>query len=219
VADWELTGTVLVGCNCDYGCPCNFNAPPTNGDCEGGWVWNIEKGRYGDVVLDGLTLAVFADWPKAIHDGGGKAIAVYDDRADDRQREALEKLLRGGEGGPWGIFINTYELLDVTAAPVEFNRDGPNSGYTLGDVAELQLEPIKNPVTGAEIEAGVVLPSGLVFKEGWCGASTVFRVNGAVAYDHSGKQAEYAFFSYSGPASRSGPAAASAGQSPASPTA
>ena len=80
MADWELTGTVLVGCNCDYGCPCNFNAPPTTGDCEGGWVWNIEKGRYGDVALDGLTLGLFADWPKAIHEGGGKAIAFYDER-------------------------------------------------------------------------------------------------------------------------------------------
>jgi hypothetical protein len=37
----------------------------------------------------------------------------------------------------------------------------------------------------------VGLPTGLVFTEGWCAASTVFRVNGGVSYDHSGKQAEY----------------------------
>ena len=102
MADWEVSGTVLVACNCDYGCPCNFNAPPTTGDCEGGWTWHIEKGRYSDVSLDGLTLAVFADWPGAIHEGDGKAVAYYDERADERQREALENLLRGGEGGPWG---------------------------------------------------------------------------------------------------------------------
>ena len=198
MADWELSGTVLVGCNCDYGCPCNFNAPPTSGDCEGGWVWHIDKGRYGDVELDGLTLAVLADWPKAIHEGGGKAIALYDERADDRQREALEALLRGGEGGPWGVFINTYELLDVIPAPVEFEADGERSRYKIGDYAELQVEPIKNPVTGDEIRAAVVLPSGLVFNEGWCAASGVFRVDGPIAYDHSGKQAEYAEFSYKG---------------------
>jgi len=201
MADWEVSGTVLIGCNCDYGCPCNFNAPPTTGDCEGGWVWHFEKGRYGDVGLDGLTVAMFADWPKAIHEGGGKAVAYYDERADDRQREALESLIRGGEGGPWGIFINTYELLEVGPAAIEVNVDDERSSYSVGDVAELQMEPIKNPVSGADVRASVGLPDGLIFNEGWCGASTVFRVNGGegrVAYDHSGKQAEYAPFSYAG---------------------
>lgn len=196
MATWEISGTVLVGCNCDFGCPCNFNAPPTTGDCEGGWVWRIDRGRFDDVELDGLTLAVFADWPKAIHNGGGKAIALYDERADERQREALEALLRGGEGGPWGIFINTYELLEVIPAPVEFESNGEHSRYKIGDYAELRVEPITNPVTGAEVRAAVVLPSGLVFNEGWCAASGVFRVDGAIAYDHSGKNAEYAEFSY-----------------------
>ena len=198
MADWELSGTVLVACNCDYGCPCNFNAPPSTGDCEGNWTWHIESGRYGDVELDGLTLAVFADWPRAIHEGGGEAVAYYDERADERQREALENLVRGGEGGPWGIFINTYELLDVKPAPIEVKVDGEHSSYKIGDYAELQMEPIKNPVSGEEVRAAVVLPTGLVFNEGWCAASTVFRVSDGVSYDHSGKNAEYAAFAYSG---------------------
>jgi hypothetical protein len=197
MADWQLKGTVLVGCNCDYGCPCNFNAPPSSGDCEGGWSWHIEEGSYGDVDLAGLTFGLFADWPGAIHEGNGKAIAFYDEQADERQREALENLLRGGEGGPWGIFINTYELLDVRAAPIELELAGERSRLKVGEIVELQMEPITNPVTGDETTGGVVLPKGLVFSEGWCAASTVFRVQDGVAYDHSGKQAEYAPFEYS----------------------
>jgi hypothetical protein len=197
MAEWELSGTVLVGCNCDYGCPCNFNAPPTTGDCEGGWVWHIEKGTYDGVDLAGLTLGIFADWPGAIHEGGGKAVAFYDDRADDRQAEALEALLRGGEGGPWGIFVNTYELRGIQATPVTLEIDGERSSYKIGDLAELQMEPIKNPVTGDEMRSGVMLPKGLVFNEGWCAASSVFKVNDGVSYDHSGKQAEWAPYSYS----------------------
>ena len=193
MANWELSVTVLVARNCDYGCPCNLNAPPTSGDCEGGWTWQIEKGRYGDVSLDGLALALFADWPKAIHEGGGEAVAYYDERADERQREALENLLRGGEGGPW---INTYELLDVLPAPFAIDASAEQSGFKIGEYAELTMEPIRNPVRGAEVRASVVLPTGLVFNEGWCAASTVFRVEGKVAYDHSSKQAEYAPFSY-----------------------
>jgi hypothetical protein len=199
MADWQLKGTVLVGCNCDYGCPCNFNAPPSTGDCEGGWTWHVEEGRYGDVDLAGLTFGLFADWPGAIHEGNGKAIAFYDDQGDDRQREAMETLLRGGEGGPWGIFINTYELLGIQPASIELELAGERSRLKVGAIAELQMEPIKNPVTGAETQGGVVLPKGLVFNEGWCAASTVFRVQDGVSYDHSGKQAEYAPFEYSGP--------------------
>jgi hypothetical protein len=196
VADWKLKGTVLVGCNCDYGCPCNFNAPPTSGDCEGGWTWHIEEGRFGHVDLSGLTISVFADWPGAIHEGNGKAVAYYDERADGEQREALESLARGGEGGPWGVFINTYELLHVKPASFELELNGERSRLKVGDVAELVMEPIRNPVTGDETRGGVMLPKGLVFNEGWCAASTSFWVKDGVSYDHSGKQAEFAPFEY-----------------------
>ena len=199
MAAWNAKGTVLVACNCDYGCPCNFNAPPSTGDCEGGWMWHIEEGSFGDVQLDGLTLALFADWPGAIHEGNGQAVAYYDERADEGQRDALEKLARGGEGGPWGIFINTYELQGVHPAPFELELAGERSRAKIGDVVELEMEPIKNPVTGDETHGGVLLPKGLIFNEGWCATSTVFRVQDGVSYDHSGKNTEYAEFEYSGP--------------------
>jgi hypothetical protein len=199
MAEWQLKGTVLVACNCDYGCPCNFNAPPTHGDCEGGWTWHIEEGRYGDVDLAGMTLSVFADWPGAIHEGGGKAVVYYDERADEKQRQALETLARGGKGGPWGIFINTYELLDVKPVPFEIELNGEHSRLKVGGVAELAMEPIRNPVTGDETRSCVTLPTGLVFNEGWCAASTTFWVKDGISYDHSGKQAEHAPFEYRGP--------------------
>ena len=31
MADWRLKGEWMKNCNCAYGCPCDFNAPPTNG--------------------------------------------------------------------------------------------------------------------------------------------------------------------------------------------
>jgi DNA-binding NarL/FixJ family response regulator len=52
-APWKLAGKVVGACNCDFGCPCNFNAPPTMGECEGGWTWHIQDGAYGSVRLDG----------------------------------------------------------------------------------------------------------------------------------------------------------------------
>lgn len=199
MSDWKIEGTVLVACNCDYGCPCNYNAPPTTGDCEGGWTWHIEKGTYGDVRLDGLTLALFADWPGAIHEGNGKAVVYVDERADEAQRDALETLARGEAGGPWGLFSKTYELLGIHPVPVDIELAEERSRLRVGDLVDLQMEPIKNPVTGDEIRAGVVLPTGLVFNEGWCATSSTFHVEGDIAYDHTGKNTEYAPFAYTGP--------------------
>jgi hypothetical protein len=137
-------------------------------------------------------------WPRAIHEGNGKAIAFYDDGADERQAKALEAILRGGEGGPWGIFIDTYELAGIHGAPVDLELNGERSRYEIAEIAELQMGPVKSSVTGDETRSGVTLPKGLVFNEGWCAASTVFWVNDGVSYDHSGKQAEWAPFEYSG---------------------
>src|SRR3712207_162592 len=130
---WRLSGTLLIACNCDYGCPCNFNARPTQGKCEGGWIWHVEDGSFGDVDLRGLSWTVTADWPGAIHEGGGRAICLYDERADDAQRAAIESLVRGGHGGPWGIFINTYELEDVRPAPFVLRLAGFETEVRVGD--------------------------------------------------------------------------------------
>ncbi|MDX1430134.1 MAG: DUF1326 domain-containing protein, partial [Rhodothermales bacterium] len=52
--EWEVKGPHFANCNCDYGCPCQFNALPTHGDCRAVVVWRIDEGHYGDVRLDGL---------------------------------------------------------------------------------------------------------------------------------------------------------------------
>jgi hypothetical protein len=196
---WSLQGTVLVACNCDYGCPCNYNARPSTGHCEGGWMWVIEKGERDGNSLDGLACSVFAAWPGAIHEGGGKAVAFYDERADDEQRGHLRTLLKGEDGGPWSIFINTYSLEDPKPVPFEVELAEHRSKLTIPDHVELAMEPIHNPVTGVEVHPGTVLPEGLVFKEGWYATSSVFTLaGGAVTYDHSRRNTEYAPFSYSG---------------------
>ena len=87
---WRLNGKVLVACNCDWGCPCNFNARPTTGKCEGGWTWHIEEGSYGDIKLHGLSFSVYANWPGAIHEGNGVALLLIDARADAAHPESSQ---------------------------------------------------------------------------------------------------------------------------------
>src|SRR5258705_4352400 len=76
---WQLTGTVLIACNCDYGCPCNFNALPSHGHCEGGWMWHVDRGSFDGVALDGLNFSVMVKWPGAIHESNGHALILIDE--------------------------------------------------------------------------------------------------------------------------------------------
>lgn len=193
---WQVEGTLLIACNCEYGCPCNFNAPPSHGNCDGQWLWHVEKGSFGDVSLDGLTWTVTAKWPKAIHEGGGRAMCFYDESASEEQRAAIEALVGGGQGGPWAIFSNTYELEAFRPVPVEISIDGLTSRVKLGDAMQLELETIKNPVSGAEVHPSVHLPEGLVCYDADLGASRTFTVNDGIEWDHSGQYAAVAPFSY-----------------------
>lgn len=194
---WRLKGTVVVACNCDYGCPCNFNALPTTGDCEGGWTWHIDEGHRGDVSLAGLNFSLYVDWPAAIHQGNGEALIVIDDRTDEAQRVALEGLVRGEDGGPWGILVNTItHFHGPVIAPYEVTIDEYRSTVRAGDTIELATEPIRNPVTNAEVHPRAILPEGFIIKEGAMVTSSIFRVNDGVSYDHSGKYAAVGPFEY-----------------------
>jgi hypothetical protein len=200
MADMELKGTVLISCNCDYGCPCNFNALPTTGKCEGHWTWHVEQGKVDGVSLDDLNFTLCVDWPGAIHEGEGEALVLVDERADDGQREAVSRLIAGELGGPWGVLAWTWPTMHgPVAVPYELELNGLNSRVKAGDKLELELEPIRNPVSGAEVTPGAVLPQGIVFREGDFGSSKTFRVNDGVAFEHPGKYTAIAPFDYSGP--------------------
>jgi hypothetical protein len=196
MSEWKLSGKIVIACNCDWGCPCNFNAPPSRGKCEGGWVWAIGEGQIRGVRVDGLGIALYADWPGAIHEGGGRAVCYLDARAETAQRDALTTLLKGDLGGPWGIFNKTYDLAGPHPAAFDFDLAGYDTRIRIGDAVEIELQKIRNPVTQAEVHPEIVLPEGLVLKRGALAASKVFRLRDTISYDHSGQYAGFGPFEY-----------------------
>jgi hypothetical protein len=198
--EWKLKGTVVVACNCDYGCPCNFNALPTQGKCEGTWTWHVERGDYGDISLDGLNFTIAVNWPGAIHEGNGEALILVDERADEGQQEAIAALVGGGVGGPWGVLAWTWPTVHgPKPVPYDVQLDGTNSSVKAGDSFEVVSETIRNPVTGADVHPGARLPEGIVFKEADFGSSTSLRVSDGISYAHRGKYTAVGPFNYRGP--------------------
>lgn len=197
---WQLRGTAFIACNCDWGCPCNFNALPTKGHCEGGWTWHIETGSVDDVQLDGLNFSVVVKWPGAIHEGNGEGVIFVDERASEAQRAAIGALVSGKFGGPWGVLAWTWpKVHGPKPVAYQVRHDGMRSSVKLGGSLSLEYTTIKNPVTGSESHPRMILPEGLIVKEGDLGASTVFTLNDEIAFDHSGKYAAIGAFNYNWP--------------------
>ena len=197
---WRLKGEVLISCNCDWGCPCNFNARPSKGKCEGGWTWHVKQGTYGETSLDGLNFSVYVNWPGAIHDGNGEALILVDERADANQRRAIDVLLEGKSGGPWEVLGWTWpKVHGPYAVGYDVTFDGLNTRLRCGDLVEVDCAPIKNPVTGAEAHPSIALPEGIIVKRADLGSTSRFRVSKGIAYDHTGQYMAVGPFEYAWP--------------------
>lgn len=183
---WEIHGRELANCNCAYGCPCQFNALPTHGTCEAAVVYEIDKGHYGEVSLDGLRMAGTYKWPGAVHEGKGEMQLIIDERATPEQRDAIEKIMTGADtkelATMWFIFTAMCTTRHPTVfAPIETSIDveGRRGKGKVGKVFEIEAEPIRNPVTGAEHRARIDLPHGFEYAIAEVGSGST-RTKGVV---------------------------------------
>lgn len=165
---WHMAGEEVSTCNCAWGCPCQFNALPTNGCCEALIGYEIRTGEYGDVRLDGLRFAQIVRWPGPIHEGNGTRQWVIDERASPEQRRALAAIQNGKEGGTYfEIFAAVCpHTLDTVFRPIalESDRERRTGCLHISGIAQSDIEPIRNPVTGEEHRARIDLPNGFEYK-------------------------------------------------------
>jgi hypothetical protein len=177
---WKFEADFIQACSCDYGCPCEFSAPPTTGFCEGMVAWKITQGRYGELSLDGIGMALAVRWPKAIHLGNGEACVYIDEKANAEQRAALLEIASGKAGGlPFEIIVTTFSKINEPRfVPIEFHMNGRNSSVRVGEVMDVALEPIKNPVTGEAESVRIEHSTGFIFKQADCVSAARMRVGG-----------------------------------------
>ncbi|HTF45206.1 MAG TPA: DUF1326 domain-containing protein [Terriglobales bacterium] len=176
---WFFEADYLQACNCEYGCPCEFQAPPSQGFCAGVGAWKINRGKFGDIPLDGLAFGFAAHWPKAIHLGNGTVSMLFDEKANQTQRDALMQIAIGQAGGmPFEILATTFSnLLPPHYVPFEFHLNGKESAVKAGNVMQIVTEPVKNPVTGQPEGVRVEHETGFIFKTAEVVSGTVCEAN------------------------------------------
>ena len=176
---WLLRGPQFGNCNCAYGCPCQFGSPSTNGFCHAMGAIRVTEGYFNDVRLDGLAFAFLMQWPGEIAQGNGRCQSIIDERANEAQREALGKILRGESTTPGAthfyVFASTMrEVLDTIYAPIEFEADVDKrtARVHVPGVLDARGTPIVDSHSGREFRAGISLPNGFEYTYAEMGSGT-----------------------------------------------
>ena len=184
--EWRLKGDWIKNCNCAFGCPCDFNARPTHGNCQGLVGMRIESGHFGSTKLDGLSFCVVVDFPGPLHEGNGTIQAIIDQQSTAEQRDALFQILSGkhaAEGTLFHIFsLIVSKMLDPIFAPIdfEFDMDGRTARVSIPGILETETKPIRNPVTGAEHRIQVVMPEGFEHHKAEIASARIASTGGII---------------------------------------
>ena len=196
--DWRMKGLHLKNCNCAFGCPCDFNAPPTYGPCEGMAGMHIEEGHFGEVPLDGLRWAATYRWPGPLHEGNGTLQPLIDERADEHQRRALLTILSGQEQQEGTFFhilsMIVSDLLEPQFVSFEFDCDpeARRARMAAPGIFETISEPIANPVTGEPHRAQVHLPQGFEYRNAEIASAATLRGTGDIQFEHRDRHSSLA---------------------------
>ncbi|HZV99749.1 MAG TPA: DUF1326 domain-containing protein [Methylophilaceae bacterium] len=191
---WAIKAREFTNCNCSYGCPCQFNALPTHGNCQAVVGMQIDQGFHGDTKLDGLKFAGIFAWPGPIHEGSGQAAVILEEAATPAQRESLLRILSGQDTEPgatiFQVFSTTFEKVhDPIFSRIEFevDIDARKARLIVPDLIDGRGEPILNPVTGAEHRARIDIPNGFEYSlaeigRGWTTTSHPIKLDLADSY-------------------------------------
>jgi hypothetical protein len=177
--EWRVRAIEFANCNCAYGCPCQFNSLPTNGNCHAAAAWQVEEGRFGAVRLDGLRAVGLYNFPGPVHEGNGTMQVIVDERADAAQRDALVRILTGQDTDDmatmWWVYsaMSPHKLAPLYR-PIEFDVDvdARRGRFRVPGIVETVGEPIRNPITGAEHRVRIDLPNGFEFRIAEIGSAT-----------------------------------------------
>ncbi len=142
--DWRLEGTYFEACNSNIVCPSIFLEQPPKGFYENFVGWHIERGHMGDVNLDDLNVSLWFHAPSVLTDGNWKAALYIDDRANDVQNDAIQKLWNGEAGGHLAVLASLVsEIKGVKVVPIEFKEYGKKRTLKVGGIGLIDMDELE----------------------------------------------------------------------------
>lgn len=130
-ADWDLKIQVTESCSCAPACPCIFGSAPTAGHCHLNWCVRIDKGRYGALRLDGVTLVMTDEmrkWRKY----------YFDTNATPEQVQAITNMFAQIRA------LAVEKVLSVEQVPLRFEQQGGRIKFSV-PASAVEIETKKGP--------------------------------------------------------------------------
>jgi hypothetical protein len=204
---WHAKGDWFDVCKCNIPCPCEFAQAPTFDECEGILAWHINQGAYGEVKLDQLNVLALGYFKGNIWAGAKAIMGIFiDERADERQREALQMIFGGRAGGWPGLFAqNVAEVRGLEFARIEFEVAGDLSTWraAIPGRVEARAEALSRPTTPAGKRVQTINPPGSEVGPGGAATWATAKVDRADSFgfkwNRSGQSSKHIPFVWSGP--------------------
>jgi hypothetical protein len=161
-------------------------------------AFHIDRGSYGAVALDGLNLAMIAHTPGPMAEGNWSVAIYVDERANDRQAEALGAIFGGGEGGPMAAFAPMIaNNLGVKKVPITYRVTGKTRSAEIPGIMHMSVEPLPTLREDGEMWTSAghpIAPDKLALAVGNAGST---YTDHGMRWDNSGKNGHYAPISWS----------------------
>jgi len=141
---WKVSGQYYETCSCDFICPCvpgQMAVNPSKGTCNFAMAFQVDRGSYGSVSLDGLGFIVLGFTPEAMAKGNWSVGLIADERASLDQREAITAIASGAAGGPMSALSGLIgKFLGVEIAPIRFDRSGAKWSVNASNLVDMAAE-------------------------------------------------------------------------------
>jgi hypothetical protein len=201
---WSISGDYFENCNCDVVCPCEVSpqgmmrARPTQGHCDVFLAFHIDRGSYGDIDLSGLNFVVALHAPGPMLEGNWTVAAYLDERASPQQQEALGAILSGQAGGPFAAMAGLIgQNLGVKVVPINFQKEDRRRSVVIPGILDSTIEAVPGARRGEEVVKRNAHPMFPETVQAY-GVKTTYTDHG-FTWDNTGKCADYASFSWTGP--------------------
>lgn len=200
---WLIKGEYFENCTCDVLCPCLTSAMDTPGDgerCQVPFFVRIDEGYLDDVRLDGLHFVMLVDSPARMADANWRVGLYLDERADERQRAALEQILWGELGGmPELVAGLSGERLGVKVVPIEYSGEGNRRVGRIPGIADFDVENIVVTPDGGPITVkNVFHPFGSELPISKSHRGVFDEPDWGLSFDNTGRNGHITEFAWQG---------------------
>ena len=211
IPQWKISGDWFDVCKCNIPCPCEFAQAPSDGECQGVLAYRINSGQYGDETpLNGFNVIMVGGFKGNIWAGEAKDAAAaffFDERANEKQREALQMIFLGKAGGFMAEIAKLIgNIRGIEFVPIKFElaKDLAYWSAEIPGKVVARAEALTGPTTppGKRVQTlnppgSEVGPSGTVATWGRALADEVDAIG--FKWEWNGKSSKHIPFDWSGP--------------------